>query len=179
MRHITRTPLLSSIICLLILSSNSCSTGKVRNGKSESLGESERRGAFVSELSIFPRDIRISDSVHSRIEIAFIENCWKYRSGSKENIGLVEEAYQLVIYFDHPINIPGNHIYDWNICDKPDGGQRRVEFHPIKGPIEGLLAYINYIPTDTLMFYFRRYGDIVNGKPELLEERELFSIHPK
>lgn len=166
--------IISSLLLLTVFVS-SCFTGKKRNGKSENIAESLHRETFIHELEVIPSVVSFNDSVVGIIETAFVERAWTYNGGAKEDIYVPAQMFQIIIRFRNILPLNGG-IDDWRIWSNPGGD---IEFRPINRPIQGFVAYLDYIPTDTLTFNLRRYGDIVNGKPELIEERELFSVYPK
>lgn len=164
----------------LMLLVSSCSVGKVKNGKSKSVQESQSRGIFITELVVSPLDIAFNDSVVGTIETAFVEKAWKYRGGAKDDMYVSDKMFQIVLRFRETLALPGEHIIDWRIWSNHEDSKERVEFTPIsRYPHQAFVSYIDYIPDDTVIFHFRRYDGFIDGRKNSIEERELFSLSPK
>ncbi len=179
MKSALRTFALMCYGLLLILGISSCSVGKAKNGKSKSVNESQRRGIFITELVVSPSVLAFNDSVVGTIETAFVERAWKYRGGAKDDAYVSDQMYQIVLRFADTLNLLGNNVIDWCIWSNHADSKKDIEFTPINRPLKAFVAYLDYVPTDTLRFNYLRFGGFVDGKREVVEERELFLLYPK
>lgn len=165
---------------LLLLFLNSCLGGKVYSGKSETITESKRRNVFINELKLDPMLVIVDDSNSWQVETAFVEKYWKSNSRNQNETYYepFEGRFQIVIRFAGMIALEGQYNVDWVIVSDHEDRTQKIYCTTINYPLCAFVAYLDNIPTDTLTFNYRRYSGFLDGKKQILMERELFSLYP-